>query len=170
LARRSQKQPIRSCRNDLWIRKDRMVVCAVRYEPVSTCNSLLTGKLTGNFVVSGLLQAILVQKATVPQALLSKFPTKINREIIFGNREISGRNRDICNASAKQDEMSSVRERYGEAFWRAHHKAWQQSELNQREYCVAQGIRLKAFGTGERGSRPSPSRRRPSCPASTNLA
>ena len=35
--------------------------------------------------------------------------------------------------------MSSVRERYGEAFWRAHHEAWQQSELNQREYCVAQG-------------------------------
>jgi hypothetical protein len=35
--------------------------------------------------------------------------------------------------------MSSVRERYGEAFWRAHHEAWQQSELNQREYCEAQG-------------------------------
>jgi hypothetical protein len=42
--------------------------------------------------------------------------------------------------------MSSVRERYGEAIWRAHHEAWQQSELNQREYCVAQGIPLKAFG------------------------
>jgi hypothetical protein len=81
---------------------DWMVVCAVRYEPVSTCNSLLTGKLTGNFVVSGLLQAISVQKATVPQPLLSKFPAKINREIIFGNREISGRNREICNASGKR--------------------------------------------------------------------
>ena len=42
--------------------------------------------------------------------------------------------------------MSSARERYGEAFWRAHHEAWQQSELNQREYCEAQGIPLKAFG------------------------
>src|ERR1700674_4738925 len=42
--------------------------------------------------------------------------------------------------------MSSVRERYGEAFWRAHHEAWQQSELNQREYCETQGIPLKAFG------------------------
>jgi hypothetical protein len=42
--------------------------------------------------------------------------------------------------------MSPVRERYGEAFWRAHHEAWQQSELNQREYCEAQGIPLKAFG------------------------
>ena len=36
--------------------------------------------------------------------------------------------------------------RHGAAFWRAHHEAWQQSELNQREYCEAQGIPLKAFG------------------------
>jgi hypothetical protein len=26
------------------------------------------------------------------------------------------------------------RVRYGEAFWRAHHEAWQRSDLNQREY------------------------------------
>jgi hypothetical protein len=38
------------------------------------------------------------------------------------------------------------RERYGEAFWRTHHEAWCRSELNQREYCEAQGIPLKAFG------------------------
>ena len=31
-------------------------------------------------------------------------------------------------------------ERYGEAFWRKHHEAWQQSALNQREYCEAHGI------------------------------
>src|SRR5258708_9619311 len=37
------------------------------------------------------------------------------------------------------------RERYGEAFWRKHHEAWQQSALNQREYCEAHGIPLKAF-------------------------
>jgi hypothetical protein len=42
--------------------------------------------------------------------------------------------------------MSSVRERYGEAFWRAHHEAWLQSELNQREYCEAYEVPLKAFG------------------------
>jgi hypothetical protein len=36
--------------------------------------------------------------------------------------------------------------RYGEVFWRAHHEAWCRSELNQREYCEAQGIPLKAFG------------------------
>jgi hypothetical protein len=28
------------------------------------------------------------------------------------------------------------RVRYGEAFWRAHHEAWQRSALNQRQYCV----------------------------------
>ena len=38
------------------------------------------------------------------------------------------------------------RVRYGEAFWRAHHEAWQQSALRQREYCEARGIPLKAFG------------------------
>ena len=43
--------------------------------------------------------------------------------------------------------MSSVRERYGEAFWRAHHEAWLQSEsLNQREFCEAYEEPLKAFG------------------------
>lgn len=38
------------------------------------------------------------------------------------------------------------RARHGEAFWRAHHEAWKRSDLNQREYCAAQGIPLKAFG------------------------
>ena len=41
---------------------------------------------------------------------------------------------------------SRPRQRYGEAFWRAHHEAWKRSDLNQREYCEAQGIPLKAFG------------------------
>jgi len=39
-----------------------------------------------------------------------------------------------------------TRTRYGAAFWRAHHEAWRRSELNQRQYCEAQGIALKAFG------------------------
>jgi hypothetical protein len=38
------------------------------------------------------------------------------------------------------------RVRYGEAFWRAHHEAWRRSDLNQREYCEAHGLPLKAFG------------------------
>jgi hypothetical protein len=38
------------------------------------------------------------------------------------------------------------RARYDGAFWRAHHEAWRRSDLNQREYCEAEGISLKAFG------------------------
>ena len=72
-----------------------MVVCAVRYEPVSTCNSLLTGKITGNFAISRLLEAIPKRKAPVPQPLLGKFPTKINRENFSKNREILVRNREF---------------------------------------------------------------------------
>ena len=41
---------------------------------------------------------------------------------------------------------SRPRQRHGEAFWRAHHEAWKRSDLNQREYCEAQNIPLKAFG------------------------
>jgi hypothetical protein len=36
--------------------------------------------------------------------------------------------------------------RQDEAFWRAHHEAWKRSDLNQRQYCEAEGIPLKAFG------------------------
>jgi hypothetical protein len=35
--------------------------------------------------------------------------------------------------------------RQGEVFWRAHHEAWKRSDLNQRQYCEAQGIPRKAF-------------------------
>ena len=43
-------------------------------------------------------------------------------------------------------DKSVSRVRYGEAFWRTHHEGWRRSELNQREYCEAHGIPLKAFG------------------------
>ena len=43
-------------------------------------------------------------------------------------------------------EKNVVWARQGEAFWRTHHDAWKRSELNQRQYCAAQGIPLKAFG------------------------
>jgi len=39
--------------------------------------------------------------------------------------------------------MGTVEER--EAFWRSHHEAWQRSNLNQREYCEANGLVLKRF-------------------------
>jgi hypothetical protein len=54
-----------------------------------------TGKITGNFAISGLLGATSVRKATVPQRFPGKFPATINREIIFDNREISHQNREI---------------------------------------------------------------------------
>jgi Transposase len=41
---------------------------------------------------------------------------------------------------------TAPRARYGEAFWRSHHEAWKRSDLNQREYCAARGLSLKAFG------------------------
>ena len=36
--------------------------------------------------------------------------------------------------------------RQDESFWRAHHEAWKRSDLNQRHYCEAERIPLKAFG------------------------
>jgi len=110
-----------------------------------------------------------LHETTVLQRLFTKFPTQINREIFeeqgnFRQEQgnlVSVRKRPfshtlvwlavaaICSHRKIfrwKNEMSSVRERYGEAFWRAHHEAWVQSELNQREYCEAYGIPLKAFG------------------------
>jgi len=58
----------------------------------------------------------------------------------------------ICSHPRFADEENRManesrsRVRYGEAFWRAHHEAWKHSALNQREYCEAHGIPLKAFG------------------------
>src|SRR5947208_1948192 len=53
-----------------------------------------------------------------------------------------------CSAYAYEQMAGEARsrERYSEAFWRTHHEAWRQSDLNQREYCEAQGLSLKAFG------------------------
>jgi transposase len=55
----------------------------------------------------------------------------------------------VCDLQMRTGAMTDERRRrvrYGEAFWRAHHEAWQRCDLNQREYCAAQGIPLKAFG------------------------
>src|SRR5882672_8424675 len=52
--------------------------------------------------------------------------------------------------------------RQGEAFWQAHHEAWKRSDLNQREYCEAEGIPLKAFGNwrAQFKAEPQPSERK----------
>jgi hypothetical protein len=58
----------------------------------------------------------------------------------------------ICSRPRFSDQESEMaddnhpRQRHGEAFWQAHHEAWRRSDLNQREYCQAQGLSLKAFG------------------------
>jgi hypothetical protein len=69
-----------------------MVVCAVTYEPVSIGNSLVTGKFTGNFAISRLLEIGSQLKKAVPQGLFAKLPKKTNR-VDFAN--IRDRNRDI---------------------------------------------------------------------------
>jgi hypothetical protein len=72
-----------------------MVVCAVRYEPVSGGNSLLTGKLTGNFAISDVSEAVSPRKVAVPQRLMAKFPKKNNRENFPNNRDRNRNNREI---------------------------------------------------------------------------
>src|SRR5258705_7582290 len=72
-----------------------MVVCAVRFERVSGGNSLLTGKLTGNFAILGPQKQISLHETTVLQRLFTKFPTQINRENILKNREILSGNREF---------------------------------------------------------------------------
>jgi hypothetical protein len=44
-----------------------LVVCTVRYEPVSDNNSLLTGKFTGNFAISDRFGRDATIKTSVPQ-------------------------------------------------------------------------------------------------------
>jgi hypothetical protein len=73
----------------------RLLVCAVRYEPVSGGNSLLTGKLTGNFAILGPQKPISLHETTVLQRLFTKFPTQINRENILKNREFLSGNREF---------------------------------------------------------------------------
>jgi hypothetical protein len=52
--------------------------------------------------------------------------------------------------------------RQDEGFWRAHHEAWKRSDLNQRQYCEAAGMPLKAFGNwrAQFKAEPQPSERR----------
>jgi Transposase len=52
--------------------------------------------------------------------------------------------------------------RQDEAFWRAHHEGWKRSDLNQRQYCQAEGIPLKAFGNwrAQFKAEPQPSERK----------
>src|SRR5262249_16695995 len=78
-----------------------VVADAVPIEPVSTLNSLLTGKLTGNFVkIASLMRFCTLTRQQI-QRLAAKFPTQQNREFLRRNREFwtapEGVNRDfVC--------------------------------------------------------------------------
>jgi hypothetical protein len=49
--------------------------------------SLLSGSLTGNFVILGHLETAFARESTVLQPLVEQFPTQFNREIISRNRD-----------------------------------------------------------------------------------
>src|SRR3954452_16436147 len=61
------------------------------------------------------------------------------------NEQICSRLRFEDGGNDMADEHRTWR-RQDEGFWRAHHEAWKRSDLNQRQYCEAEGIPLKAFG------------------------
>ena len=57
-----------------------MVVCAVRYEPVSDDNSLLTGKFTGNLAILDRSRRQAITETAVRQRLIEQFPGRKIRE------------------------------------------------------------------------------------------
>jgi hypothetical protein len=59
--------------------------------------SLLSGNLTGNFVILRHLETVLEQKTVVPQGLLRQFPTQVNRENISTNRELFAGIRELLS-------------------------------------------------------------------------
>ena len=59
-----------------------VVVEAFQIKPVSTANSLLTGKLTGNFAESGQPLRFWRPIGERIQWLADKFPTQTNREFL----------------------------------------------------------------------------------------
>src|SRR5262249_30235020 len=71
---------------------------AVSCELVSTPNSLLTGKLTGNFANSGPQQRFSHLISELIQRLAAKFPTQRNREFLQPNREFFRDNREFNRA------------------------------------------------------------------------
>jgi hypothetical protein len=74
-----------------------LVVDAGRIEPVSTSNSLLTGKITGNFVETGLPSRFSRPIGSGMQWLTTKFPTQLSRELFVVNREFSTKNRELSH-------------------------------------------------------------------------
>src|SRR5215216_7134625 len=76
-----------------WLAED-----AVHCEPVSAANSLITGKLTGNFAFSGPILRFERPIEQQLQCLAAKFPTQRNRELFSRNRELFETNREFSRA------------------------------------------------------------------------
>ena len=70
---------------------DWMVVCAVRYEPVSIPNSLIRAVLQGIFAKKCLFRESRPDFGSNDQRLSSKFPTFVNREFLREIRDSSFR-------------------------------------------------------------------------------
>ena len=75
-----------------------MVVEAVSIEPVSTLDSLLTGKKTGNCGKPHSYRQSSPLRYAVSQWLSGKFPNIQNREFFGVNREFLAKNREISRA------------------------------------------------------------------------
>src|SRR5712675_516450 len=67
-----------------------MVVCTVRYEPVSTPDRLISGILQGIFANCCLLSGNATAFAALLQWLASKFPKSPNRRLEIRTGQISG--------------------------------------------------------------------------------
>ncbi|MGC2780794.1 MAG: hypothetical protein WA418_34680 [Bradyrhizobium sp.] len=76
-----------------------MAVEAVLPEPVSTSNSLLTGKRTGNLAESALLKRFLHKFCLQNQLLAAKFPAQWNREFFGVKRELFGKEQGIFTST-----------------------------------------------------------------------
>jgi hypothetical protein len=84
ISRDFERDPIPYALDSDWLVDD-----AVSCEPVSAPNSLLTGKLTGNFAKSGLSVAISCPINARIQRLTAEFPTQQNREFSNAYQGIS---------------------------------------------------------------------------------
>jgi methyl-accepting chemotaxis protein len=101
--------------------------------------------VVGSAVALGLIPAVLLCLA-VGVALSARNRKRIVEVNERVQRIVAGNLRERL-PDRKDDEMSDnlrSRERYGEAFWRAHHEACIESELNQRR--VLRGLRDSAQG------------------------
>ena len=88
-AQPSDFTPVQRKREKVSATAECVAVDAVRCEPVSDANSLLTGNLTGNFEKIGPFGAKSRAKRTEYQNVRREFPKSLNRELFLANREVN---------------------------------------------------------------------------------